>query len=52
MEEVINEEDSVRLKHNKKIEKERKKMAKKVVKEDNVKDKKIEFDLELDFDDI
>ena len=34
------------------IEKERKKMAKKVVKEDNVKDKKIEFDLELDFDDI
>ena len=52
MEEVINEEDNVRLKHNKKIEKERKKMAKKVVKEDNVEDKKIEFDLELDFDDI
>ena len=52
MEEVINEEDNARLKHNKKIQKERNKMAKKVIKEDNVEDKKIEFDLELDFDDI
>ena len=52
MEEVISEEDKARLKHNKKIEKERKKMAKKVVEQDKVEDKKIEFDMELDWDDI
>ena len=52
MEEVISEEDKARLKHNKKIEKERKKMAKKVVEEEKVEDKKIEFDMELDWDDI
>jgi len=52
MEEVINEEDNARLKHNKKIKKERKKMANKVVKQDKVEEKKIEFDLDLDFDDI
>ena len=52
MEEVISEEDKSRLKHNKKIEKERKKMAKKVVEQDKVEDKKIEFDMELDWDDI
>lgn len=51
MEEVINEEDKSRLKHNKKIEKERKRIAKKVV-EEKVEDKKIEFDMELDWDDI
>ena len=52
MEEVISEEDKSRLKHNKKIEKERKKMAKKVVEQEKVEDKKIEFDMELDWDDI
>ncbi len=52
MEEVISEEDKARLKHNKKIEKERKKMAKKVVEVEKVEDKKIEFDMELDWDDI
>ena len=52
MEEVINEEDKSRLKHNKKIEKERKRIAKKVVEEEKVEDKKIEFDMELDWDDI
>lgn len=52
MEEVISEEDKTRLKHNKKIEKERKKMAKKVVEVEKVEDKKIEFDMELDWDDI
>ena len=52
MEEVISEEDKARLKHNKKIEKERKKMAKKVVEEAKVEDNKIEFDMELDWDDI
>ena len=52
MEEVISEEDKTRLKHNKKIEKERKKIAKKVVEEEKVEDKKIEFDMELDWDDI
>ena len=52
MEQVISEEDKARLKHNKKIEKERKKMAKKVVEEDKVEDKKIEFDMDLDWDDI
>ena len=52
MEEVINEEDKSRLKHNKKIEKERKKMAKKVVEVEKVEDKKIEFDMNLDWDDI
>ena len=52
MEEVISEEDKSRLKHNKKIEKERKKMAKKVVEEEKVEDKKIKFDMELDWDDI
>ena len=52
MEEVISEEDKSRLKHNKKIEKERKKMAKKVVEVEKVEDKKIEFDMNLDWDDI
>ena len=52
MEQVISEEDKSRLKHNKKIEKERKKMAKKVVEEEKIEDKKIEFDMELDWDDI
>ena len=52
MEQVISEEDKSRLKHNKKIEKERKKMAKKVVEQDKVEDKKIEFDMDLDWDDI
>ena len=52
MEEVISEEDKTRLKHNKKIEKERKRIAKKVVEEEKVEDKKIEFDMELDWDDI
>lgn len=52
MEEVISEEDKTRLKHNKKIEKERKKIAKKVVEKEKVEDKKIEFDMELDWDDI
>lgn len=52
MEEVISEEDKARLKHNKKIEKERKKMAKKVVEQEKVEDKKIDFDMELDWDDI
>ena len=52
MEEVISEEEKTRLKHNKKIEKERKKMAKKVVEVEKVEDKKIEFDMELDWDDI
>ncbi len=52
MEEVINEEDKSRIKHNKKIEKERKKMAKKVVEVEKVEDKKIEFDMNLDWDDI
>ncbi len=52
MEEVISEEDKTRLKHNKKIEKERKRLAKKVVEEEKVEDKKIEFDMELDWDDI
>ena len=52
MEEVINEEDRSRLKHNKKIEKERKRIAKKVVEEEKVEEKKIEFDMELDWNDI
>lgn len=52
MEEVISEEDKARLKHNKKIAKERKKMAKKVVEVEKVEEKKIEFDMELDWDDI
>lgn len=52
MEEVISEEDKSRLKHNKKIEKERKRIAKKVVEVEKVEEKKIEFDMELDWDDI
>ena len=52
MEEVISEEDKARLKHNKKIEKERKRIAKKVVEVEKVEEKKIEFDMELDWDDI